>query len=151
MPKYPPHCNACDAIVELLNRLNLSGYYIRSQNPITTSDSEPEPDVSVARGSRAKYKSRHPGPKDSALVIEVADSSLERDRGIKKRVYARAGVPVYWIVNLNERQLEVYSQPFGARDRADYGTVKVLKAGKEAPLILDGKKAATLRVKDLFG
>jgi Uma2 family endonuclease len=150
MPKNPPHCHACDAIIEILNRLRLRGYFIRGQNPITTADSEPEPDISVVRGKRADYRHRHPGPKDSALVVEVADTSLERDRGIKKRIYARAGVPVYWIVNLPDRQLEVYSQPFVTGERADYGTIKVLVPPKEVPLVLDGKKFASLPVKKLL-
>lgn len=150
LPKNPPHCHACDAIAEILNRLELKVFFVRSQNPITTADSEPEPDISVVRGKRSDYRGRHPGPSDSALVIEVADTSLAHDRGIKKRVYARSGVPIYWIVNLQDRQLEVYSQPFVADDRADYGTVKVLTPSKEVPLVLDGKKHAVLPVKKLI-
>lgn len=151
MPKNAPHCNACDAIVEILNRLELRGFFVRGQNPITTSDSEPEPDIAVVRGSRSKFSNHNPGPQDSALIIEVSESSLAQDRGIKKRIYARARVPEYWILNLVEQQLEVYSQPFQADERADYGTIQVLTPSKKVPLVLDGKEYATIPVKKLFG
>ena len=74
---------------------------------------EPEPDLSVVRGESDDYTDHHPGPADIALVVEVADSSLSRDRGEKRDNYARAGIPVYWIVNLVGRQLEVSSNPTG--------------------------------------
>src|SRR4051812_41814935 len=63
----------------------------------------------------------HPGPSDIALVIEVADSSLARDRDIKGPAYAAAGLPVYWIVNLIERQVEVYTAPSGPSADPAYG------------------------------
>ena len=87
------------------------GWYVDSQEPITLDDSEPEPDIVVVRGDTRDYLDRHPGARDLSLVVEVADSTLERDRTLKQRLYGRAGIPVYWIVNLVERQLEVYSQP----------------------------------------
>jgi Uma2 family endonuclease len=151
MPKHPPHCNAAGAIVEILIRLHLAGYSVRGQNPITTSDSEPEPDVCVVRGSRKDFVNHHPGPRESALVVEVADSSLAHDRGLKKRVYARAEVPVYWIVNLEQGQVEVYSQPFDAGGKPDYGTVKLYSIGQEVPLVLDGHEIAQLPVAQLLG
>jgi Uma2 family endonuclease len=151
MPKYPPHCHSVATILDILYALGLPGYIVRSQDPITTSDSEPEPDVCIVRGSRKDFAERHPGPSDSALLIEVADSSLAHDRGLKKRVYARAEVPVYWIVNLEQRQVEVYSQPFDASGKPDYGTVKVFAVGQEVPLVLDGKELARLTVSQLLG
>jgi len=151
MPKHPPHCNSVETILEMLYGLHLSGYFIKSQNPITTADSEPEPDVCIVRGARKDFSERHPGPSDSTVVIEVADSSVARDRGLKKRVYARAEVPVYWIVNLEQRQVEVYSQPFEVAGKPDYGTVKVFASGQAVPLVLDGREIAQLPVVQLLG
>ena len=74
---------------------------------------EPEPDLCVVRGESDDYTDRHPGPGDIALIVEVAESSLSRDRGEKGENYGRAGIPVYWIVNLVDRRLEVYSNPTG--------------------------------------
>jgi Uma2 family endonuclease len=98
MPKYPPHWIATDLLRDALQALGLSGYFIHSQNPVTTTDSEPEPDLAVVLGNRRDYKGGNPEPDKVPLVIEVADSSLRRDRTLKKRIYARAALPVYWIV-----------------------------------------------------
>ena len=95
-------------------------WYVRIQAPITLSDGEPEPDLALVRGDRRDYLQHHPGPGDVVLVVEVADTSLARDRGIKKQTYAHAGIPAYWIVNLLERQIEVYTEPSGAAATPDY-------------------------------
>ncbi len=63
------------------------------------------------RCSPKDYADRHPGPADVALAIKVADSSLRRDRGTKKRIYARAQIATYWLLDLNARTPEVYSEP----------------------------------------
>jgi Uma2 family endonuclease len=75
------------------------GWRVRVQLAITTSDSEPEPDLAVVCGSIRDHARRHPAPHEIVLVIEVAASSLTVDRA-KARLYARAGIPAYWIVNL---------------------------------------------------
>jgi Uma2 family endonuclease len=77
---------------------------------ITTSDSEPEPDIAIVLGPLERYIDHHPHPSEIALVVEVAETSLIRDRR-KARMYARAGIPHYWIVNLRDRCVEIYSQP----------------------------------------
>jgi Uma2 family endonuclease len=85
------------------------GWFLNSQDPITTMESEPEPDASVIRGDRRDFLVGHPQPKDVALIGEVADSGLAYDRGIKKRIFARAAILVYWMVNLEDRCVEVYT------------------------------------------
>jgi len=84
---------------------------IRCQNPIRLPlvDSEPEPDIVWV--TRKDYSKKHPGPKDTLLVIEVAESSLEDDRTTKLVDYANSGIPEYWIVNLLDLQIEVYRHP----------------------------------------
>ena len=86
---------------------------VRCQEPIILpSDSEPEPDVAIARGNETDYLPHHPYPEDIFLVIEISDSTLNYDQTTKLEVYAEAGISDYWIVNLNVRQLERYSQPY---------------------------------------
>src|SRR5262249_35647718 len=102
MTKHRPHSRCTHRTRRALERLLPAGWYVDSQEPITTIDSEPEPDVAVIRGELDDYPDRQPGSTDVALVIEVADTSLRTDRGAKKRVYAHAGIPVYWIANLVE-------------------------------------------------
>jgi Uma2 family endonuclease len=121
-----------------------------SGRAVTTRDSEPEPDVSVVRGRRRDYADRHPGPEDVALLVEVADTSLERDRGWKKRIYAAAGIPCYWIVNLIDGQVEVHAQPSGPGEQADYAAHQVYRRGDRIPVVLDGAEAGTIAVDDLL-
>ena len=72
---------------------------------------EPEPDVAVAPGTPRDYEDHHPRPEELLLVLEVSDSSLVKDRGPKLVSYAQALIPEYWLLNLPDRQLEVYRQP----------------------------------------
>jgi Uma2 family endonuclease len=105
------------------------GYFVSVQNPLDVGDaSEPQPDVAVLHGD---VRGLDALPSNPVLVIEVADSSLTYDRTHKGALYARAGVPDYWIVNLVDRVLEAY------RDPADggYAAVTTLRAGESiAPL-----------------
>ncbi len=88
---------------------------VQSQDPITLpNNSEPDPDVIVARLRSDNYANSHPAPVDIILLIEVADSSLDFDRNTKAPLYAAAGISEYWIVNLIDNRLEIYSQPEGS-------------------------------------
>ena len=150
MSKNPPHRAVTLLLRRTLERLIELGWYIDSQEPITTLDSEPEPDVTIVRGDTLDYLDRHPGPEAIALVIEVADATLRRDRGIKKRLYARAGIPIYWIVNLNQLQIEVYSQPDQTAPVPDYRQQQVYQGVDQVPVILDGIEVGQLLVSDVL-
>jgi Uma2 family endonuclease len=87
---------------------------IRCQDPITLpNNSEPEPDIVVARLRQDKYIESHPTAVDIILIIEVADSTLKFDQEVKAPLYATAGIQEYWIVNLVADRLEIHSQPEG--------------------------------------
>lgn len=148
--KTPPHSAVTGLIRSGLQRLRLTNWHIDSHAPITTRDSEPEPDVTIVRGDILDYLDRHPGPQDTVLVIEVADATLRRDRGIKKRLYARAGIPVYWIVNLNQLQIEVYSQPDQTAAVPDYRQQQVYQGVDQVPVIWDGIEVGQLLVSDVL-
>jgi Uma2 family endonuclease len=122
-----------DPHIAAVNRLNyLFGDAARGlaqvsvQNPIMLADSEPEPDVCLLRPKADFYASGKPRPADALLVIEVADSSLERDRDVKGPLYAENGVSEYWIVNVIDRCIEVYRRP---RPDGTYGDVRTLRPG----------------------
>ena len=141
--KNPPHSWTVEALREELGRLLPTGWSLRQEQPVAIPDlSEPEPDLAVVRGTKNDYAKRHPRPSDVALLIEVADSTLERDRGAKLLTYAQAHIPVYWFVNLIDRWLEIYTGPTSAgyRDR------RVMAAGDEAPLIFGEKELARIPV-----
>lgn len=147
MTKKPQHSLATQLLNDALKPIVTSGWFINIQEPITTADSEPEPDVAVIRGNRRDYRENHPTPEAVALVVEVADATLQRDRTLKLRLYANAGIPVYWILNLPERQLEVYSQP---KD-GDYQTRMVYAATDNVAVVIDGQEVGQLMVSDLLG
>jgi hypothetical protein len=107
---------------------------------------EPFPDLAVAHGDLETYADHHPGPEDVSLVIDISDTTLAKDRGVKQENYARAGIPFYWIVNLAEHQVEVYSdpQPDGYGTRIDY------RSGQSVPLVLDGTTVGHVAVDDML-
>lgn len=114
----PPHAFALLATVDALSAAFGTDHHVRSQLPLVLDDaSEPEPDVIAVSGKRANYLQDHPRTADVLLLVEVSDSTLAYDRGRKRTAYARAGVREYWILNLIDRQLEVYRNPSGARYR----------------------------------
>jgi Uma2 family endonuclease len=150
MTKNPPHRVAVRKSRIALERILPPGWSVDIQEPITTPDSEPEPDISVTRGDTAQLLDRHPGPDQVALLVEVADASLDRDRGWKKRIYAAARIPVYWIVNLIERRVEVFDDPSGAGERPDYGIRRLYLPGDRVPVVLDGHELGQIAVDDLL-
>jgi Uma2 family endonuclease len=150
MTKDPPHTLSLGCTFDLLSALVGPGWHVRKEDPVTTNDSEPEPDVSVVRGRRRDYADRHPGPTEAALLIEVADASLDRDRGWKKRLYAAACIPVYWIVNLVDRQVEVFTGPSGPCHRPDYAATTVYRLGQFVPVVLDGQSRGQIAVDEIM-
>jgi Uma2 family endonuclease len=150
MPKNPSHRLVTGLIRVALERLLPAGWYVDSQEPVTIGESEPEPDVVLVHGDRRNYLDRHPGPQDLGLVVEVADTSLHQDRGTKKTLYAGAAIPCYWIVNLIEGQIEVYSDPTGPADPADYRRRQDFKPGDDVPVSLAGQEVGRIPVQTLF-
>ncbi len=150
MPKNPPHRIASQLTRESLTRSIPAGWHVHAQDPITTDTSEPEPDVSVVRGNTRHYADRHPGPEVTALVVEVAESSLEHDRGRKKRIYARVRIPLYWIINLIDNKIEVYTNPSGSTKKPDYRQRRDYGPSDQIPVMIDGKVVARLKVRELL-
>jgi len=110
MPKSPAHSFLLQCLFDAIYALIPSGMHLRSEQPVTCADSEPEPDLSVVRGSKEDY--RHEHPHTAELVIEVCVTSQDYDRS-KLRGYAKAGVKECWLVLAPERQIEVHRQPAG--------------------------------------
>ena len=150
MPKNPPHRATTRLVRTALENILPAGWYVDSQEPITLSNSEPEPDIVVVRGDTRQYLDRHPGAEDIALIIEVSDTTLQRDRTVKKRIYSRAGISIYWIVNLVEEQVEVYSQPLVEVEQPDYS--QRLDFGRSAviPIIIEGIEIGAIAVDALL-
>ena len=150
MSRNPPHDSAIRILSKHLERLLPPGWDYRVQSAITLSDSEPEPDLAVVRGDERTYGTRHPGPADIGLVVEVSESTLAFDRTDKARIYARAGIETYWIVNLVDRQLEVYTGPTGPSASPGYARRDDVPIGGSVSLLLEGVVIAALPVRDLL-
>lgn len=110
MPRNPPHDSTISRADRELRLRLPAAWHARIQSSLVTSDSVPEPDIAIVRGPADDYDDQHPTGNDTALVVEVADSSVEIDRD-KARIYAEAGIPAYWIVNIPDRQVEVFTGP----------------------------------------
>ena len=138
MGHSPLHVLAVSLLTQLVAKLTSDRHYMIIQLPILCPpDSEPEPDGSIVRGSPRDYMDRLPGPGDVACVIEIAHSSLDRDREDKLPIYAGAGIPQYVIVNLQNTTLEVYTDP--DRTGEDYRTRETVeKAGTVALRLPEG-------------
>jgi hypothetical protein len=146
----PFHTFVTETVRELLAAVVPDGYFVSAQQPITTDDSEPEPDILIIHGRRHDFLDHHPGPESVALLVEVADSTLYQDQTWKKRVYARASVSVYWLINLPERQVEVYTQPSGPTTNPAYRQLLTYREGDHIPLFLNEREVARLPVSDLL-
>lgn len=109
-PQNSPHSAAIGKTEDVLRQVFGSHCWVRVQMPlIVDPDSEPEPDLAVVSGRPSTYVTEH--LQIALLVVEIADTTLLLDRDRKARIYARAGILEYWIVNLTERCLEVYRDP----------------------------------------
>src|SRR5262249_8406459 len=109
-----------------------------------------EPDIVVASGSVRSYLNHHPRPQEIALLIEVADSTLIRDRQDKGRLYARASIICYWIINLVDRQVEVYTDPTGPGRSPSYRQQQIYGVADSVPLVIGGREVARIPVTDLL-
>ncbi|MBM3739215.1 MAG: Uma2 family endonuclease [Acidobacteria bacterium] len=139
MPKNVPRSFFTPELADALATTIPRGWHVRTQEPVTLSASEPEPDIAVVRGSRRDYlgASRHPGSADIALIVEVTDTTGHRDRVTKKRIYAAAGIPAYWILDVAARTLEVYSDC--DPENENYRTAQIFSANGEAPVEIPGE------------
>jgi Uma2 family endonuclease len=149
-PQESPHAAAGGLVEEALRVAFGPGFHVRSQRPLSLGlDSDPEPDAAVVRGTLRDYVKAH--PTTAILVVEVSDTTLAFDRGRKSALYARAGIPEYWIVNLVDRILEVHRDPGPLpHDPSEFGYRSIRRhAPSEAvtPLASPGR---AVRVADLL-
>jgi Uma2 family endonuclease len=150
MYRNPPRDGTIEILQQWLLRTLPTGWRCRIQSALITADSQPEPDLVVVRGDPIERLRRHPGADDVGLVIEVADTSLETDRSDKSRIYARAKVPCYWIVNLIDQQVEIRTEPTGPRGRPVFRQESIHQRDDQIRLVLDGKVFASTGVAEFF-
>ena len=151
VPRNPQHDNGIDRVHEALLPRKPRGWRLRIRSAITLSDSQPEPDLALVRGDLNSFELTHPGPADCGLLVEVANTSLLRDKQDKARIYARAGIPTYWIVNLVDSRVEVFEQPSGPAPAPAYSVTRTYEPGWDVPLSVDGTTVGPIPAADLLG
>jgi Uma2 family endonuclease len=147
MTQRPPHSVVVGACADAVRPLLPPGWHIREEKPVRIPgrDSEPEPDLAVARGQRRDWLATHPEAADVALVVEVSDSMLAADRALAA-TYGGGEVPVYWIVNIRDRQIEVYANPITGA----YPAPAILRETDTVELTIAGQVVGRVAVSDLL-
>jgi hypothetical protein len=123
-PIGPRHASTVDSLAELLAPQSAGRFRLSAQNPLAIPPrSEPQPDLMLLRPRADRYADSLPGPDDVLLLIEVADRSADYDRGVKRALYAQAGIREYWVVDLTAARVEVHRGPGadGYAQQLDFG------------------------------
>jgi Uma2 family endonuclease len=128
-PIGPPHGAVTRRLIRSFARLGRDRWLLDVEHPVHLDEySEPQPDLMLLRPVPDDYSTRHPGPEDVLLLVEVAASSLAYDRGAKLPAYGRAGISEVWIANLEGETIEVYREPH----LTGYASTTLLRPGDKA-------------------
>lgn len=151
MTKGPEHNFTVSATAAALRAVVPAGYHVAEEKSSRYDEhSLPEPDVAVVRGALRDYTRRHPELSAMALLVEVCHHSARADYGVKLRRYAEAGVPVYWVVNVEGRTIEVCSMPAGSGKGSCYADRRVLTEEENVSVVVDGGEVGRFAVADLL-
>jgi len=146
-----PHSFAVSKFGQLLRGVLPEGWVLRAEESLRLGRSwRPQPDIAVARGTLEDFCGRTPRAADLAFVVEVADSSYAKDRGVMWRRYAASRVPIYWIFHLAGRLIEVHSDPTGRNESARYRRCQIFAEDAEVPVQIEGREVGRIAVRDLL-
>jgi Uma2 family endonuclease len=149
MPPDPPHVSVVQLVREAIQPFLPVGWHFREEHPVRLPKfNMPEPDIAIVRGKIRDYLDHHPGPDDVALLMEVAYSSIRRDRQAKLAVYAGSGFAEYWIVNVIEEKLEVYTDP--DPDLRTYKNRRDFGREESVTLTIEGRELGQVQISDLL-
>lgn len=141
-PTGSRHAGIVNRLARMLNILLQDQVSVGIQTPVRIDHiNEPEPDISILNYRLDDYSSSHPGPNDVLLVIEVASSSIRYDREVKMPIYARSGIPEFWIIDIENQLIEVFRKPKGRM----YTDKQIFNSREDIPLM-----GETFAVKDLI-
>jgi hypothetical protein len=152
MTKGRPHVVAALRLHQALLRVVPAGWYVEHETPtalIQRNDTLPEADLKVVRGRVEDY-SRTPTTREVPLLIEVSDSSLPDDRREVLELFGAESIPVYWVANIPDRWIEVYTEPSGPAVPMGYGVCTIFRPGHEVPVVLDGTEVGRIAVSEIF-
>ena len=147
MPGGESHGGVIVALTWLLTRLCGNNHALKVQLSLPSGQkSVPEPDLAVVRGGPRSCFTSHGSAAQTDLVVEVSNSSLARDLGVKMRVYADAGIPEYWVVDMNAKAVHVHTLP----QSGGYGAVAVVARSGTLPVILRGRLVGSLQISEFL-
>ncbi len=151
MVKGELHNYIVSQVADALRAVTPNDYHVREEKSSKYGEfSLPEPDVAVARGSKADYLPEPPHLARMALLVEVSHHTRDADEGQKLRRYAEVGVPVYWILYAKRREVRVYSQPQGGGELARYDECAAFTQGDDIPIVVDGQEVGRVAATSLF-
>ncbi len=147
MGKNAGHSYTTKETLKALDSRLPAGWTSRKEEPVRIPPyDEPEPDIAIVRGTDADYEFRSPRAADVALLVEVSDATLSQDRGKKLLGYAKGRIPVYWIINLINRQVEVYFRP----GKNGYRSRQIFTSGQQVPVTIGGQELPPIPVDSLL-
>lgn len=146
MTKNPPHVLATARLFDHLVQLVPAGWFVAKEDPVVVGSSQPEPDIAVIRGDRSTFRNRHPNVSEVEFIVEVADTSLALDLGKKKRIYAQAKVPEYWVLDVEGETIELFREPVGE----EYSSHRLFSIADTVPVSLGGTEVGTIPVRELL-
>jgi Uma2 family endonuclease len=151
MSGNPPHIVATACVhTALLVLAPLPRWFVNQEHRLALGRWRPFADGIILRGPRSTYSTRLARADDVLLLVEVSDTTYAKDSGPKLRKYATHRIPVYWIVDLNRRLVEVRTRPFGRGRQAGYGRCDIYNEGDRIPVELDGQEVGQVAVSDLL-
>jgi Uma2 family endonuclease len=144
--KSAEHGFSTKETLKALERLLPPGWTARKEEPVRIpANDEPEPDITIVRGSDADYRRRIPEATDVGLLVEVSATNVSADRQ-PGNLHGRADIPVYWIVNLADRRVEVYADP----GPTGYSSRNDIPSGHHVPVVIDGRRVGQIEVDDIL-
>ncbi len=150
-PRTDAHDYVVSAISDEIRRFTPTGWLVREEKPIAIGKrSQPEPDLAIVRGPRSLYSQRPPSQKETGLVVEVAQTTYATDRADRWRIYATARIPAYWIVHMAEHRVEVYRDPIGRAQSANYQMAETFGPEDHVPIVIDGRELGRVAIKDIL-
>jgi Uma2 family endonuclease len=151
MTKYEPHNYAVALIADLLRRMIPEGFAVREEKSMAHDyRSLPEPDVAVVRGRLEDFRPRPPSTSEAVLIVEVCHHTRRADFHDKLELYAAAGVPAYWVVDLDGRKITVHAEPASEAPRGHFLRVETFAEAASVPVVLDGREVGRIAVKDVL-
>lgn len=143
-PESPLHRYFLVEAVKYLRQLLIGVAEVYEAHPVTLGDSEPEPDIAIVKLADHCYKTRHPAPGDIYLLVEISDTTLNYDLEQKKKIYAGAQIPEYWVISVQQKQVMIFQAP----QADDYQVQTVVSQGD---LILAGLPTIKISLSKILG